>query len=108
MNLSVDEMLRLARIVTGRDDWRIQSGSIRRHDIPGFVTLVDKFWFPSLTGEDWQKAQALDCIVAAHEECKFNTAAKAEFERALGDGCVNDRHDLLEASARALLAGGVE
>lgn len=66
MNLSVDEMLRLAR--------KVYPGRLVSDDLYGNIVMFTEadgvvtgrsFFLPSLTGEDWQVAQALDCIVAA-------------------------------------------
>ncbi len=78
MTLPPEELKRLADKVLP-----VAPGSPYRWaiDNAGFVSLLNRDnepplanvkyrWFrPSLTGEDWQQAQALQCIVAAWKRC---------------------------------------
>lgn len=112
MNLSVDEMLRLARKVYPDKDGHIGPDGIEIYAPDKFRRHHDIF-NPSLTGEDWQKAQALDCIMAAWALPGMLDLSKhpdgSGFYFVYEDDkrqCIDatpDAPDLFEASARALL-----
>jgi hypothetical protein len=119
MTLSTDELLELARRVYPDSEWVVCTDPLLNCEfiiskLPrGNWCECDNF-SPSLTGENWQKAQALQCIVAASklgyhaylyrhgQNYKFN----AEDVCGITIMKIEDCPDLLHASCLALLAEG--
>ena len=118
MTLSPNELKRLAEVVYPSKDWVIGNqtdpvygqGSIPVVHVKDYPNWFSSNLFsPSLTGEDWQKAQALDVILAA-----FNIAPEVRIAKHDNDYiCAwnnGNEHtsagfqpDILTAAARALL-----
>jgi hypothetical protein len=119
MTDQLNRMRRVAEIVTGckhaiqGEPGHEEIFSSRPYDDP----TRNDIWSPSLTGEDWQQAQALQCIVAAFNMPGFCECVRVDACGSLGDRfyisyidkkLVQVRHtedapDLLSASISALL-----
>lgn len=105
-NLSLDEMLELAKRVYPGFEWFLENGRVLRYNEAG---TGDQYFNPSLTGEDWQQVQALRVIVAAWE--KASKYQNVLYKDVMVRGFVFKRGedgDLFTAASLALLSGDMK
>lgn len=114
--MTIEKLLELAKLVFPNQEWVISNqtdpvygeGSIPVVHVKGYPNwYADNLFSPSLTGEDWQQAQALQCIVAA-----IDMGSACHLTRGKGVVMTNsytlssetvEEDDLLSASISALL-----